>query len=344
LNDCKLRLAKVEIRTAMAAMLPFALPSDDRTDDLPLVRPVNETARQLRTMVKLYVGQPQRTETQKESFTRDMLAALPAADAATAFDIATELCPCPDVDPAIAFALMELSPDAALTLHAEAVFLDETYLLAVARRGHMQIAAALALRASLSHSLLTALIDRDESFVDTALADNHALLLPREVRRTLLLRARFDGTIAAGLLRRRDIQPLERLSLFMRGDSHARNRLIAECAPLLAPAPRPAEADRAMELRIAAFEEASLGRYGPLAEFLGLDPAYIEIICKDGSGEPLALLCAAAELRGFDILSALAHWPTQPARQAGRLSALSEIAAGILPGIALALLIRIGGR
>jgi|GEM_PF-7062690 uncharacterized protein (DUF2336 family) len=328
----------------MAAMLPFALSSDDTSVDLPLVRPANEVARQLRIMVKLYVSQPRRSEAQRERFTLDILAALPATDAATAFDVATELCPCPDVDPAIAFALMERSPDAALTLHAEAVFLDETYLLAVARRGHMQIAAALALRTTLPHTLLAVLIDRDESLVDTALADNHALLLPREIRRTLLLRARFDGTIAAALLRRRDIQPLERLPLFMRGDILARTKLIAECAPLLAPALRPAEADRTMELRMAAFEEASRGRYGPLAEFLGLDPAYVEVLCSDSSGEPLALLCAATELRGFDILSILAHWPTQPARQAGRLSALSDIATGVLPGIALALLIRIGGR
>lgn len=328
----------------MAAMLPFALPSDETPDDLPLVRPVNEAARQLRIMVKLYVGQAQPSLEQKDTFTRDMLAALPTADAATAFDIATELCPCPHVDPAIAFALMERSVDAALTLHAEAVFFDEAYLLAVARRGHMQIAAAIALRSPLNHAILVALVDRDESLVDTALADNHGLLLPREIRRTLLLRARFDETIAAALLRRRDIQPLERLSLFMRGDAHARTKLISECAPLLAPSLRPAEADRAMELRIAAFEEASRGRYGPLAEFLGLDPAYVEILCRDLSGEPLALLCAAAELRGFDILSVLAHWPTQPARQAGRLSALSDIATGVLPGIALALLVRIGGH
>lgn len=328
----------------MAVMLPFALPSDDASDDVPLIRPVNETARHLRTLVKLYVAQPKRSDIQKENFTRDVLAALPQADAATLFDIAIELCPCPDVDPAIALALMERSGDAALTLHAEAVFLDEVHLLSVARRGHMRIAAAIALRAVLSQAVLVALVDRDESLVDAALADNHALLLPREIRRTLLLRARFDGVIAAALLRRRDIQPLERLALFMRGDAHARNKLIGECAPLLAPALRPAEADRTMALRMAAFEEASFGRYVPLAEFLGLDPAYVEILCRDASGEPLALLCAAAELRGFDILSVLAHWPTQPARHAGRLSALSDIATGLLPGVALALLYRIGGH
>lgn len=323
-------------------MLPFALPSD-APSDLPPVRSVDEAARALRAMVKLYVSQPQRTEPQKDAFTRDMLAALPGADSATLFDIATELCPCPDVDFAVAAALMERSHEAALTIHAEAVFLHENYLIVMARRGQSALAAAIALRAAISHTVLVALIERDEPVIDIALADNHALALPREVRRVLQMRGRFDADIAAALLRRRDIQPLERLPLFLRGDVHARAKLIAECAPLLAPALRPAESDRPMPLRLAAFEEASRGRYGPLAEFLGLDAALLETLCLDGSGEPLALMCAAAELRGFDTLSVLAHWPTQPARQAGRLSALSDVATGLLPGIALALLIRMCG-
>lgn len=323
-------------------MLPFALPTDSPRNQQP-VRPAGEAARSLRAMVKLYVSQARRTELQKDAFTRDMLAALPSADAATLFDIATELCSCPDVDFAVAAALMERSHDAALTIHAEAVFLHENYLIVMARRGQSALAAAIALRAELSHTVLVALIERDEAVIDVALAENHALPLPREIRRILQMRGRFDSDIAAALLRRRDIQPLERLPLFLRGDALARGKLIAECAPLLAPALRPIHADRDMGLRLAAFEEASLGRYGPLAEFLGLDPAVLETLCLDASGEPLALLCAAAELRGFDTLSVLAHWPTQPARQAGRLSSLSDIATGILPGIALALLIRICG-
>lgn len=323
-------------------MLPFALPTDAPAG-LPLVRPVSETARALRTMVQLYVGLPRRPDHERDAFKRDMLAGLPGADAATLLELATELCPCPDVDFPVAAAIMERSHEAALTIHAEAVFLHENYLIAMARRGQSTLAAAIALRAELSHAVLVALIERDEPVIDIALADNHALPLPREIRRILQMRGRFDADIAGALLRRRDIQPLERLPLFLRGDCHARAKLIAECAPLLAPALRPAHADRSMALRLAAFEEASLGRYGPLAEFLGLAPDLLEILCLDPSGEPLALLCAAAELRGFDTLSVLAHWPTQPARQAGRLSALSDIAIGILPGIALALLVRICG-
>lgn len=323
-------------------MLPFALPSDEASD-LPLIRAVNETALALRSLVKLYVTQPQRTEAQRDAFRRDVLALLPQVDEATVLAIATELCPCPDVDFTTASALMERSRDAALVIHAEAVFLSEHYCQAIARRGKTEHAAAVAVRLSLPHPVLIALIDRDESLVDAALADNHAVALPREVRRTLLLRGRFDETIAQALLRRRDIQALEKLALFLRGDIHARQRLIVDCAPLLAPALRPSHAERPMSARLAAFEEAAHGRYGPLAEFLGLDAAYVERLCLDPSGEPLALLCAAAELRGFDTLSVLAHWPTQPARQAGRLSALSDIATGVLPGVALALLIRVGG-
>ncbi len=323
-------------------MLPFALPTDEASD-LPLIRSVNEAALSLRSLVKLYVGQPQRREDQRDAFRRDVLALLPQVDEATVLAITTELCPCPDVDFTTASALMERSRDAALMIHAEAVFLSEHYCQAIARRGKTEHAAAVAIRTDLNHATLIALIDRDETLVDTALADNHALALPREVRRTLLLRGRFDDAIAQALLRRRDIQALERLSLFLRGDSHARSRLIIDCAPLLAPAVRPSDAERPMPARLAAFQEAGHGRYVPLAEFLGLDPAYVERLCCDASGETLALLCAAAELRGFDTLAVLAHWPTQPARQAGRLSALSDIATGILPGIALALLIRIGG-
>lgn len=323
-------------------MLPFALPSDEASD-LPLIRAVNETALALRSLVKLYVAQPQRTEAQRDAFRRDVLALLPQVDEATVLAIATELCPCPDVDFTTASALMERSRDAALMIHAEAVFLSEHYCQAIARRGKTEHAAAVAVRLALPHPVLIALIDRDESLVDAALADNHAVALPREVRRTLLLRGRFDETIAQPLLRRRDIQALEKLALFLRGDIHARQRLIVDCAPLLAPALRPSHAERPMPARLAAFEEAAHGRYGPLAEFLGLDAAYVERLCLDPSGEPLALLCAAAELRGFDVLSVLAHWPTQPARQAGRLSALSDIATGVLPGVALALLIRVGG-
>lgn len=323
-------------------MLPFALRSDEASD-LPLIRAVNETALALRSLVKLYVAQPQRTEAQRDAFRRDVLALLPQVDEATVLAIATELCPCPDVDFTTASALMERSRDAALMIHAEAVFLSEHYCQAIARRGKTEHAAAVAVRLLLPHPVLIALIDRDESLVDAALADNHAVALPREVRRTLLLRGRFDETIAQALLRRRDIQVLEKLALFLRGDLHARQRLIIDCAPLLAPALRPSHAERPMAARLAAFEEAAHGRYGPLAEFLGLDAAYVERLCLDPSGEPLALLCAAAELRGFDILSVLAHWPTQPARQAGRLSALSDIATGVLPGVALALLIRVGG-
>ena len=323
-------------------MLPFALPSDEPRD-LPLARQSHELQRSLRSMVKLYVGQPQRTDLQQDAFSRDLLAGLPELDEAAILDIATEICPCPDIPFTLAMGLMERSDAAVLMIHAEAVFLHENYLLATARRGDPQIGAAIAMRPALSHGILVELVARDEPIIDAALADNHALVLPREIRRILQMRGRFDASIAMPLLRRRDIQPLERLPLFMRADAFARMRLINECAPLLAPALRPAEADRDMTARMAAFQEASLGRFGPLAEFLGLDPVFIEILCQDGSGEPLALMCAAAELRGFDTLSVLAHWPTQPARQAGRLSALSDIATGLLPGIALALLIRIGG-
>ena len=325
----------------MNAMLPFALPTDQAHDEWPLRRSVDEAGRALRAMVKLYVSQGQRTEAQRQAFTRDMLTALPLADATTLFDIATELCPCPDIDFTVAAALMERSHEAALTLHAEAQFLHENYLLAMAKRGEVSLASAIAVRADLHHGLVLALIERDESLIDCALADNHALLLPREIRRTLLLRGRYDGAIAEALLRRRDIQPLELLPLFLQGPTHARAKLIHECAPLLAPALRPQEADREMEWRMAAFQEAGRGRYGPLAEFLGLDAALVERFCLDHSGEPLALMCAAAELRGFDTLSILAHWPTEPARHAGRLSALSDIATGLLPGIALALLYRV---
>lgn len=321
-------------------MLPFALPTDEAMDDLPLMRPHQEAARALRSMVKLYVAQAQRTDAQREAFARDMLACLDGVDAACIFDIATELCPCPDVDFNVLSALMQRSHEAALTLHAEAQSLHEAYLLAIAKRGDVSFAAAIAMRAHLSHGLLSALVERDESLIDTALADHHGLLLPREIRRILLLRARYDAMIAGALLRRRDIQPLERLTLFMQGDAIARGKLIQDCAPLLAPALRPIEGDRDMAARMAAFQEAGRGRYGPLAEFLGLDASLIERFCLDRSGEPLALMCAAAELRGFDILAILAHWPTGPARQAGRLSSLSDIATGLLPGIALALLMR----
>lgn len=323
-------------------MLPFALSSDEQPDR-PLLRSVNEAALSLRSLVKLHVGQPQRTETQCDAFRRDVLALLPQVDEATILAVATEMCPCPDIDFTTASALMERSRDAALMIHAEAVFLSEHYCQAIGRRGKTEHAAAVALRPDLTHAMMVALIDRDETLVDTALADNHSVVLPREIRRTLLLRGRFDDAIAQALLRRRDIQALERLTLFMRGDSHARHRLIIDCAPLLAPAVRPSQGERPMPARLAAFQEAGHGRYVPLAEFLGLDPAYVERLCLDPSGEPLALLCAAAELKGFDTLAVLAHWPTQPARQAGRLSSLSEIATGILPGIALALLVRIGG-
>ena len=324
----------------MTLMLPFALPSDQARHDWSERRHAHDGARALRAMVKLYVSQGQRNEAQRHAFTRDMLAALPHADAMTLFDIATELCPCPDIDFTIAAALMERSHEAALTLHAEALFLHENYLLAMAKRGDVSLAAAIALRADLSHGLLLALLARDESLIDCALADNHGLLLPREIRRTLLLRGRYDSAIAEALLRRRDIQPLELLPLFLQGTAHARAKLIHECAPLLTPALRPQDADREMDLRIAAFQEAGRGRYGPLAEFFGLDANVVERFCLDMSGEPLALMCAAAELRGFDTLSVLAHWPTEPARHAGRLSALSDIATGLLPGIALALLYR----
>lgn len=323
-------------------MLPFALPSDEPSD-LPLIRTVNETALALRSLVKLYVTQPQRTEAQRDALRRDVLAYAPQVDEATVLAIATELCACPDVDFTTASTLMEMSRDAALMIHAEAVFLSAHYCQAIARRGKTEHAAAIAIRSDLNHATLMALIDRDETLVDTALADNHTITLPREIRRILLLRGQFDEAIAQALLQRRDIQPLERLTLFLRGDSHARARLIVECAPLLAPAVRPSHAERPMAARLAAFEEAAHGRYGPLAEFLGLDAAYVERLCNDGAGEPLALLCAAAELRGFDVLSVLAHWPTEPARQAGRLSALSDIATSVLPGVALALLARAGG-
>ncbi len=324
-------------------MLPFALPSDE-PQDIPLIRPVSEAQRGLRALVKLFVSQPRRNEIERDAFARDLIAALPQANEATLLDITSDLCPCPDVPFAIAAALMERSNAAALMLHAEAVFLHENYLLATARRGHPQIGAATAMRSDLNYAILAALVERDEPLIDAALADNHALLLPREIRHILLTRGQYDASIAAPLLRRRDIQPLERLPLFLRGDSHARMRLISECASLLAPALRPVETDREMSARLAAFEEAGLGRYVPLAEFMGLDASFVERLCQDRSGEPLALMCAAAEFRGFDTLSVLAHWPTQPARQAGRLSALSDIATGLLPGIALAMLVRIAGH
>ena len=131
----------------------------------------------------------------------------------------------------------------------------------------------------------------------------------------------------------------------MRGDILARTKLIAECAPLLAPALRPAEADRTMELRMAAFEEASRGRYGPLAEFLGLDPAYVEVLCSDSSGEPLALLCAATELRGFDICRSGRIGRQQRRDKQVDFRRSRTLPTGVLPGNRLrALLIRIGGR
>ena len=152
----------------MAAMLPFALSSDDTSVDLPLVRPANEVARQLRIMVKP-LCQPAAgdSEAQRERFTLDILAAFACYRCCgRAFDVATELCPCPDVDPAIALLRSwSVRPMQRWTLHAEAVFLDEN--LSAGRctpAAHMQNRCRFGTSYDIcpTHFLARVGIDRDE--------------------------------------------------------------------------------------------------------------------------------------------------------------------------------------
>lgn len=250
-----------------------------------------------RTIVDQFVARPLHPSADIDQFEKLASGFIELLDSDCVADCALDLCRHPETPASVIARLLEKGGEAtriafefAPTIHAEV-------LRATAEHGPVELATAIARRATLERRVVSMLASRGESEVLCALAANRRAHLGQATRRALVQAGRDDLRLARILLDRDDLA-LDVEPLFLAAAKSERSQIVVEASAKALAASTPENASRPAMSTAAEIEACAIARdadalIGVLAEALDCRKARVRAILADAGGEALALALLA---------------------------------------------------
>jgi uncharacterized protein (DUF2336 family) len=250
----------------------------------------------LRVVTDMFVESPSGlTLSDLERYADLALPLLDVADTPTRLSVAARLCAFADTPARVMERLLlDSDPQVVDEVIRRSCQISRQELLSLCLQGRDRHVVAVARRHDLDAAMVRVMAQHENMDVVSTLLGNNNAPLDSDVTRLLVSRAASHPVLAELLLRRTDVPCLWLAALYAQGDNNARARLRDKVGEESGQPELPIPVNSFEALHKAAVKRDKEGLSLALARMLRLDPAGMEAIFNEKSGELLAMALVAA--------------------------------------------------